>query len=62
VPPAEEAALEEALLSLIEDPPLREEYGARARERALEYPTSRMARSYLDAYAAIAALREARAA
>lgn len=52
VDPRDSLALAEALGRLISDRPLREEYGARARRRALEYTPERMAGGCIDMYRA----------
>jgi glycogen synthase len=62
VAPDDTAALERALLSLVQEPGRREQYAGRARRRALAYGVRPMARAYLDAYASVAALWEAHAA
>jgi len=50
VPPDDTEALKTALVTLMKDPALRQEYAARARSRALEFTPERMATGYLSAY------------
>jgi glycogen(starch) synthase len=50
VSPSDEPALERALCSLIDSPPLRQSLAARARSRALELTSQRMTARYLDLY------------
>jgi glycosyltransferase involved in cell wall biosynthesis len=54
VPCSDADALEAALLRLITNRGLREEMGARARERALAFTPERMAQAYLDVYHTLA--------
>jgi glycosyltransferase involved in cell wall biosynthesis len=62
VPPGDEAALVEAVVSLVEDEAAREEMGAAAREVALErYAWPRLARRLEQLYVSLAG-GEARAA
>jgi glycogen synthase len=51
VPPDDDDALERALRALIDEPDRRRQYAERAHLRALDFPASRMAGAYLDAYA-----------
>jgi glycogen synthase len=51
VDPNDSKALKHELLELIENPKRREEMSRRARERALEFTSARMAESYVHAYA-----------
>lgn len=51
VTPNDSTALKEALGQLMRDRPLREEYGQRARNRAIEFTPQRMVTGYLSAYA-----------
>jgi glycosyltransferase involved in cell wall biosynthesis len=53
VSPDDPDELEATLLSLIKNPAARAEMGLRARDRALHYVPERMARSYLELYAAL---------
>ncbi|HEU4698793.1 MAG TPA: glycosyltransferase family 4 protein [Gemmatimonadales bacterium] len=55
VPPDDTDALHAALAGLVADAARRAEYGRRARARALEYGPERMARGYLELYAALLA-------
>jgi hypothetical protein len=50
VPPDDSEALKAAIENLIKDDAARKALAARARERALQYTTRRMARGYLRAY------------
>jgi glycosyltransferase involved in cell wall biosynthesis len=50
VSPDDPDELEQALLSLAQNPIARAEMGVRARDRALQYTPERMAQSYLDLY------------
>ena len=57
VPPADENALESALLNLIENPAQREELAARSGARARTFTSQRMAAEYAGAYARLAEAR-----
>ncbi len=59
VPPDDHAALAGALQRLIDDRALRRRMRRRARERALAFTPDRMARRYLDVYAALLGRSEA---
>jgi len=58
VPPDDATLLRLALLSLIEDPQLRQTLAMRARRRALGFTARRMALGYAGAYEAASAQRE----
>lgn len=51
VAPGDDAALEQALQTLIHDPPLRDEYAQRARHRARRYSPDAMCEAYRACYA-----------
>jgi glycosyltransferase involved in cell wall biosynthesis len=54
VPVTDEAALTDRLAALVQDPVLRREVGARARDVALaKFSAERMQRDYLDLYARV---------
>jgi glycogen(starch) synthase len=59
VPPDDDAALAEAMQSVIERPSLREQLAARSCARARQYTTARMAERYLDWYSMAHATRVA---
>lgn len=58
VKPNDTHALKSALLQLIRNKNYRREMARRARERALEYPSERMAKNYLAAYSELLALTQ----
>jgi glycogen synthase len=62
VPPADTRALAGVLELLIEDESLRRDFAGRARARALEYSSERMANRYLAAYALACSATSSRAA